>query len=85
MSEKRTIKIRRNASEYLLLKGGVIETKLTESGLKQTFRIHSKQYQMENIEDTLQLAHESGIITKDVYRKCINDRSVKRVILEQSF
>lgn len=46
MSEERTIKIRRNAREYLLLKDGVIETKLTESELEQAFRIRSEQYRM---------------------------------------
>ena len=83
MSEKRTIKIRRNAREYLLLKDGVIETKLTESELEQAFRIRSEQYRMEDIEDTLKSAYESGTITEDVYRKCINDRNVKRAILDQ--
>jgi len=83
MSEKRTIKIRRTAREYLLLKGGVIETKLTESELEQAFRICSERYRMEDIENTLQAAYGAGTITEDVYRKCMNDRSIKRAILEQ--
>ena len=40
MSEERTIKIRKGASEYLLLKGGVIETKLTECKLEQALKAH---------------------------------------------
>ena len=44
MSVKKTVKIRRNAREYLMLKGGVIETKQTESELEQAFRIRSGQY-----------------------------------------
>ena len=83
MSKERTIKIRRHAREYLLLKGGVIETKLTESELEQAFRIRSEQYRMEDIEDTLRSAYESGTITEDVYMKCMDNSSVKGMILEQ--
>ena len=66
-----------------MLKGGVIETELTESELEQAFRIRNGQYRMEDIEDTLRSAYESGTITEDVYRKCMDNSSVKGMILGQ--
>lgn len=77
------MKIRRDAQGYLLLKGGVIETELTGRELEQAYRIRSMQYQMEDIGDAIQSAYETGTITENVYRKCINNRSVKRAVLEQ--